>query len=158
MSILRSTGLKDVVQKAGGVSLADAMANGVLYLYSGTKPANADTTEGSAVALHIFTVDGLAFTPGVVTNGLNFALSTSGYLYKAVAENWISTAPSFGATPLTATWARFYDNARTLGDSTTAVRFDMTVGSSTAFDINLRSTLIYQGDELKFNSFRITGA
>ena len=157
MSIIRSTGLKDAMQGAGGVSLADAMANGVLYLYSGTKPANADTTEGAAVALHIFTVGGLAFTPGAAANGLNFAMSTDGYLYKAVAEDWISTAPEFGATPLTATWARFYDNARTLGDSTTAVRFDLTVGSSAAFDINLRSTLIYPGDELKFNSFRITG-
>lgn len=157
MSILRSRGLKDAMQESGGVSLADAMTNGVLYLYSGTKPASADATEGTAVALHIFTVGGGAFVPGVATNGLNFALSTGGYLYKAADEDWISVAPEFGETPLTATWARFYDNARTLGASTTAIRFDLTVGSSAAFDINLRSTLIYPGDELKFNSFRITG-
>lgn len=157
MAILRSTGLKDAVQKAGGVSLADAMANGVLYIYSGTKPANADTTEGTAVALHVFTVKGMEFTPGVAANGLNFSLSTDGYLYKAVEEEWLSVAPNFGASPLPATWARFYNNARILGDSTTAIRFDLTVGTSASFDINLRSTLIYSGDELKFNSFRITG-
>ena len=153
--IIRSTGLKDLMQKAGGMSLADALANGVLLIFgTAAKPASADLTEGaSAVVLHKFTLNGGVFVPGVATNGINLGTSSSGIVSKAAGETWKSTALADG----TALWARFYDNDMVQGASTSAVRMDMTVGVGSSFDVQLRSTLVVTGDVITINTATFTG-
>lgn len=155
MAIIRSTGLKDLMQRAGGKSLADALVNGILVVYGvAPKPVNADATEGAtAVELLRFTNNGGAFTPGVATNGINLATSTNGIVAKAVAETWKATGLADG----TALWARFYNNAMTKGASTTAVRMDLTVGISDAFDVKLRTTTVRIGDIITSITATFTG-
>lgn len=153
--ILRSTGLKDVMQRAGGKSLADALANGIIVVYgTASKPVNADATEGvTAVPLLRFTNNGGVFTPGSANNGINLSTSSGGVVSKAVAETWIATGLADG----TALWARYYDNNMVTGASVVAVRMDLTVGITDSFDLKLRTTTVKTGDIITSITATFTG-
>ena len=128
MSVRLSTGFVDAVNQTGSVKTI--MQNGVIYGYSGIQPDDADLIE-TGTLLIIFTVNGNAFTPGVSTNGLNMGTSTGGVLSKAAGENWMGTGIANGVLG----YFRWYANARVQGNSTSAVRADGAVGSTSFYEM-----------------------
>jgi len=148
MALRLSTGLRNKL--LGTQSFKDAMANGVIRIFSGVQPTTADDAEAATVLLEI-TVSSGAFTAGAATNGLNFGDPASGSLAKAVAEVWSGAASVTG----TAGWFRFYANDLTTGASTTAARFDGSVSTSGA-QLNMSSTAITAGATTTIDRFIVT--
>jgi len=145
-----STGLRNAI--LGGVtdgSFKDMMQDGVLGLYSGGQPADADTAE-SGTLLVLITETSLAFTGGVATNGLEFGNAAAGVIAKD-ATVWSGVGLVAGA----AGWFRFWDNAYTTGASTTELRFDGSVGTSGA-QLNMSSTTIAVGATTTIDTFTVT--
>lgn len=147
-----STGLVNEMMKSGGSSLADALANGVMEIYSGSQPASADDTESGSTLLAVITESGGAFEGGVAANGINFDTSTGGVVTKAAAETWKDD--SANATGV-AGWFRIYANAFTKGASTTAIRVDGSISTSGA-DMNMTSTSIASGAPITIDNASLT--
>ena len=124
-----------VVLKSGSVQ--EILKNGVIDLYTGTRPTNADATESGTKLLSI-TKDGGPFTPGEATNGLNLGEFVGDTLKRDIdpetglTEVWRGV----GLVDGTAGYARWYDNDRTTGASTSAIRMDGVVAVSGA-DLNM---------------------
>lgn len=147
-----STGFRNEFLKAGGKSYADALANGVIEIYSGTQPASADDTEvGSGTLLLTVTLNSGAFTPGSPTNGLNLDAAVDGVLSKAAAEVWSGVGVADGV----AGWFRFYDNSMVKGASTTAIRIDGAIATSGA-EIVMANTTITTAGTSTLDTFNIT--
>ena len=122
MAFRFSTGLRNAMM--GSIGFKGAMDTGRMDIYSGTIPADADTTEGAGTLLMSITVDGAAFPAA----GLSFDAPASGAIAKAAAETWKGE----GLATNTPTWFRFYGPTVVTGASITAIRFDGTVGTSNA--------------------------
>ena len=120
MSFRYSTKLFDEMLGA----LKTQLANGVIYLYSGTQPASPDSAvTGTLIAT--VTVDGGAWAAGTATNGLEFGTPANATIDKASAENWKFTCTTAG----TIGFGRFVGNAADNGaQSTTLPRIDFSVG------------------------------
>ena len=147
-----STALRNEVLKASGSSYADALADGIIYLYTGTQPATADATEGTATNLVKITLASGAFTSGVSTNGINLAVAASGVLSKAVAETWSGTNLADGVIG----WGRFYANTVVQGVvTTTGVRMDFAVSQSGA-ELDAGNTTVVTGGTTTISTFTIT--
>lgn len=152
---LTSEGASQSVTIAGGLggSFADLFRNGVMKIFPGTQPANADTTEGVTELVEISLGSG-TFTPGAdgdSVNGINFGDATAGVLGKAAGEVWSGVASATN----TAGWFRFYDSNRTTGASTTAVRFDGAISTSGA-QLNMSNTSITDQGTTTIDSVAIT--
>ena len=135
-----------------------AYANGVLALFNGTQPADANDAEGAGSLLALITVGSGAFEAGVATNGLNFDAPVGGVLSKAAAETWSGNGTAAaGSGGTVATWFRFYANAYVTGASTTAVRYDGAIGGplSTA-ELKLTVTTIVTGVPVVISDFTYT--
>jgi hypothetical protein len=124
--------------------------NGILEIYSGTQPTDADTVEAGVKLLRI-TVSSGAVVPGVATNGLNFDAPSAGVLSKAAAETWSGVGLANG----TAGWFRFYTNLYQTGAGTTLVRFDGSVSTSGA-QLNLSSVSIVTSATTTIDTFTVT--
>lgn len=146
-----STGLRNEVAKAAGSSYADALSDGIIYLFSGSQPATADATEGTAINLVKITLASGAFTPGAPTNGINLDVATLGVLAKAVAEVWSGENIAAGVIG----WGRFYANDVVQGESTTAVRFDFAVSQSGA-ELDAGNTTVVIGGTTTLSTFTLT--
>ena len=114
-------------------------ANGVIRIYSGSVPADADADEGAGTLLLEISKDSIAITPGAAANGLNFDAIVAGLLSKN-ADVWSDVGIATG----TAAWWRMYDNGRITGASSTAKRCDGLVGTS-GVTLILSSTSIVSG-------------
>jgi hypothetical protein len=151
MAITLSTGAKQkILGDASGGSFKTLFTDGVIEIYSGTKPTDADATENGTKLVRI-TVDGDAFTAGSSANGLEFANAVATEIEKAAAETWTGTAVASG----TAGWFRFYANAYGTGASTSAVRFDGRCGTSNA-DMVLSTLSVVSGYPVTVNTFKVT--
>jgi len=129
MTIMYSTG---AVAKLFGENGVDAGANGlrgifkngVIRVYSGAQPINADAAP-TGTLLGSITKDGAVFTPGTATNGLNFGAPVGRVVSKSDTEIWQFK----GAAAGTIGWVRFQANAVDNDlTSTTLSRIDMSVG------------------------------
>lgn len=129
----------------------DIFRYGVLRLYSGSQPADADAVETGTLLLEV-TVSSGAFTKGTSTNGLQFGSITDGVISKN-ADIWSDTGIAAG----TAGWYRFYDNALADGADSAdeKIRFDGSVGVSGA-DLDLGSTTIAIGATTTIDGFDVT--
>lgn len=144
-----STGLRNGILNATGIK--EAMADGVIRIYSGAQPASADNAVTGTLLLEV-TVNGGAFAHGTATNGLEFDAPASGILAKAAAEAWRGTGLADGV----AGWFRFCANpVDTGGSSTTLARIDGSVGRSAA-DLNLSNVNIETGVPNTIDVFSIT--
>lgn len=133
MSLRFSTGLRNAM--LGSTGLKAAMANGVIRIYSGAQPANADSAVQGTLLAEI-TVDGGAFSHGSPTNGLNFDDPANALLQKAAAETWRGVGLANGS----AGWFRFCANpADAGGASTTLARIDGSV-AKTGGDLSVSNT------------------
>ncbi len=122
MAFRFSTGLRTAMM--GSTGFKGAMDDGKMVIFSGTIPADADATEGSGTELMVVTVDGGAFPSA----GVTFDAAAAAAVSKAAAETWKGEGLATG----TPTWFRFYGPTVVTGASTTAIRFDGTVGTSNA--------------------------
>ena len=147
MAIRLSTGCANALAgntSTGDASLRDIFHAGVIAVYTGAQPANADAAE-SGTLLGYITVASGAFTPGSPTNGLVWDDAVDGVCGKPSATEWSITPIADG----TAGWARLYDNARVTGASTTSRRIDMACGvgagelrwTTTAFTTGVKFTI-----------------
>ena len=146
MSIKFSTGAMAAILSTG--SMRSVFANGVMRIFSGPQVVDADASETGEILTEV-TLSGGAFTPGATTNGLNFGTTTDSTIAKAPAETWLGNFIKDG----TMGWFRFYDNSRTTGASTSAVRIDGRVGTSRA-DIIVVTTAATVGGSVSFNDFK----
>lgn len=137
MAVNLSTGLRKAMLNVTG--LKGALANGIVYLYSGPQPANADAAVQGTLLAKV-TVSAGAFSFGTGTNGLNFATATTATIGKSGSETWQAGDGAGVAGCLAAGtigWGRFMGNASdALGSSTTLARMDFSVGISGA-DLNV---------------------
>jgi hypothetical protein len=115
------------------IGFKGGMDGGVLEIFSGAIPDDADEAEGAGIKLARLTKDGVAM-PG---NGLTFAAPAAGSITKTLAEVWSGV----GLTSGIAAWFRLYDANITTGASITALRLDGTVGTS-GTDLIVTSTSI----------------
>ena len=127
-------------------------ANGVLVIFGGgSQPATADLAEAGTI-LAVITRDGLPFTGGAPTNGLNYGTPANGVVDKAVAELWKGDILADG----TATHFRYYANGYTTGASTTAKRFDGAISTSATAELQMLNTTLSVGGEVTVNTLPVT--
>lgn len=153
MALRLSTAMRvAILGKATGdnASFKDLFQDGIIEIYSGSQPADADTAESGTKLLRI-TESGGAFTPGTATNGLEFGDASGGSISKAAAETWQGD----GITGGTAGYFRFYDNDYDTGAGTDKIRFDGAVATSGA-ELNLSSTTIVATATTTIDAFTIT--
>jgi hypothetical protein len=149
MTIEISTGLRQAMLNATGMKAG--MANGVIYIYSGSQPVSPDAAVQGTL-LMIVTKDHGAFSFGTATNGLNFDAPVAGVLSKAAAENWQGIGIAAGV----AGWFRHMANPTdALGVSTTLLRMDGSIANAGA-DLNLVGTTIAVGTPLTIDVYQYT--
>jgi hypothetical protein len=130
--------------------MTTAFANGVMYIYSGPQPANADSAVQGTL-LGIVTKAGGAFAFGTSTNGLNFGAPAAGVVAKD-SNAWQMTGLANG----TAGWFRLMGNpVDALGSSTTLPRLDGAV-STAGGDLNLSSVNIVTGAPTTIDVWQFT--
>lgn len=118
-----------VVMQPYGGSLKDIFRHSIIHIYSGSQPSDADQAESGTLLLKI-TVSSGAFSASAYANGLMFGTAASGALTKSASQTWSGAGEAGAGTGTTAGWFRLYANAYTTGGSTSAVRMDGTVGTT----------------------------
>lgn len=112
--------------------------NSQLWLFNGTRPTNADLTEGATVLAKV-TRDGGAFVTDAPGNGLNLGQFAAGELKRALDANTTETEvwEGDGLVTDTAIWGRWYANGAdpTTGASSSDVRMDGNITTSAGGDI-----------------------
>jgi len=150
MIIRESTGLRNTRIKAGGLSLADALADGTIKLYTGTIPASADDAVAGTLLCEITLASG-AFVSGAATNGINLDVATAGSVAKSTSEVWSGVNVAGGV----AGWGAFFANTVATGASTTAVRAYFDIATAGAF-LNMTSTTLVISEPTIISSFIFT--
>ena len=134
-----------------GGSLKDVFKDGILKIYSGSQPTNADTAASGTLLVSV-TLSSGAHVAGAFGNGLEFGAAASGAISKASGATWSGAAVASG----TAGWFRLYANATDAGGASTSLpRIDGSVGTSGA-DLNMSSTTITSGQTYTIDTFTIT--
>lgn len=145
-------GQQVVLAAAKGGSIKDLFDFGVIRLYSGPRPSSADAAE-TGTLLAVITSDGGAFTGGALANGLRFSAdAVDDYIEKLAAQTWKTLSCDASGTVL---WGRIYDNAYTLGASTSAVRADFGVGVS-GTEMTGSPTTLTAGKPTSVDTFKVT--
>lgn len=139
-----------ILAAASGGSFADIFRNGVLDIYTGSQPDDADSAETGTKLVSI-TLSSGSFSGGTATNGINMGEYSSGVLAKESGETWSGEASASG----TAGWFRFYANDYTTGASEVKPRFDGNIATSGA-ELNLSNTTITSGGTVTVDSFALT--
>lgn len=145
-----ASGASVTIATASGGSYAGIFRNGVMCIFSGSQPADADSAESGTLLCTITLASG-AFTPGADANGLNFGQVSSGVLHKALNEVWSGVNAASGI----AGWFRFYDNAMITGGSSSAIRIDGACATSGA-QLSVSSTTLTAGVTTTIDSVAIT--
>lgn len=149
MALHFSTGLIQGILNASGIK--EQLADGVIRVYTGAQPANADAAVAGTLLIQ-YTLSSGAWTAGTATNGLEFDAPVAGVLSKAAAETWSGVGVATG----TAGWFRFVGNATDAGgSSTTLPRIDGSVGAGSG-DLALSNTSITTGAPNTIDTFSIT--
>lgn len=139
-----------VVGFSAGGSFTEVFKDCVGAFYSLGQPSSANDAE-TGVLLGYLTVDGVEFTPGSPTGGLNFDDTVAAECKKPSGVVWRCMPVANG----TAGYLRIYDNKRITGNSSTAIRFDITVGVGTG-ELRLGSNVFAVGVPVDITDF--TGA
>lgn len=149
MALQLSTGLRNGMLNM--IGFTEAFTNGVIYIYSGPQPINADAAI-TGTLLGQVTKNGGTFSFGSPTNGLNFLAPVAGVVSKD-ANVWQMTGIAPGGV---AGWFRLMGNAAdSLGQSATLPRMDGSVAQSGG-DLNLSSTQIVVGAPTTIDVFQLT--
>jgi hypothetical protein len=127
MAIKLSTGLRNGMMDSN--DFKTALDGGLLYIYDGTPPADADAANAGNTLLCTVSLNSTG-------SGINFdTAAASGVLSKAPGETWSGVNAATG----TASFFRFTESGGTpAGASTTEQRIQGTIGVAGA-DLNLSS-------------------
>ncbi len=106
-------------------TLTSSASSGILRIYSGSQPADADASIGAGTVLAELTMNATAFGAATSTASTDSVLTAN-----AIVSD--SDANATG----TAAWFRLWDSAGT------TPLFDGTVGTSASFNLNINSTAI----------------
>ena len=148
--MILSTGLADFLAGGDpGGSLRKVFEHGVLALYGGEIPADADHAETGTLCGYV-TVNGGPFTPGSPINGLVWEPPAGGVCAKESGVIW-AIVP---IATVTLSWARLYTNSMVLGASTTEKRIDFTCGAASG-DIQWSSLDLIAGQIRTIDVFNI---
>ena len=139
-----------ILAAARGGCFSDLFKHAVMRLYTGTQPTTADDAETGTLLLTV-SQSSATFSAGAYANGLNMGNVGTGVLAKETGDVWSGVGVATG----TAGWARFYDNSLTTGESTTAIRFDMSVATSGA-QVKMANTSVVTGATSTVDSVSIT--
>lgn len=157
MALSLSTGLRTMM--LGTAPLKTAFAHGVIQIFSGPQPANADAAVRGNL-LGVVSVSAGAWTAGTTTNGITFDAATAGGISKAAAEAWqigdgSGVAGASGAG--TAGWFRLLGNPSDggAGSNTANARLDGSVATSGA-DLNLPNIDFVIGTPVTIDVFSLT--
>ena len=147
--------LTAVVAAKGG-SLQDLFKHGVLHIYSGTQPEDANAAEGAGTLRLIISDAGGAHNSTTGENGLEFEDDpTGGVLSKLASQEWSDEGINAG----TISWFRFYaqDVATGVdaGGPYTKIRFDGSIALSGA-QLNVASLTVGVGIAFVINNFTLT--
>lgn len=147
MTVRLSTGLRNNL--AGALGFAATFDKGVIEIYSGAQPANADAAI-TGVLLGTVTLNSGAFVPGAPGNGLTFAAPAGG----AVAKSGVWSFN--GAAAGTAGWFRLKGNGEDAGGvSAVLPRVDGSIAVSGG-DLNLSNITIALGAPNTIDTFTWT--
>lgn len=131
--------------------LKTQLADGVIYLYSGTQPTSPDSAV-TGTLIGTVTVGAGAWAAGSPTNGLEFDTPVGATIDKAAAEEWKFAAVADG----TIGWFRFVSNSvsDTGASSTTLSRIDGNVGITTG-DMRMSKVTYVIGETGVIQTFNI---
>lgn len=129
MAIRLSTGLRNKLAGTDGQGFGEAMNNGVLDIYTGAQPTDANQVETGTKLVRLSSTSGTA-----AEDGLKFGTTGDGTLTIGTPA-WSGLILASGV----AGWFRFYGSGGTAGSSATAIRFDGAVGVSGS-DLDLTHT------------------
>lgn len=147
MTVRLSTGLR--TNLVGTTGFAATFEGGIIEIYSGAQPANADAAVIGTL-LGTVTLGSGAFTPGSPTNGLTFGAPAAGAVGKTGAWSFNGIAAG------TAGWFRLKANGVDAGGiSTTLPRLDGSIATSGA-DLNLSNITVAIGAPNTIDSFTWT--
>ena len=148
MTMKFSTGLRTALVGTGG-GLSTIFANGIIEIYSGAQPANADAAVTGTLLGRVTLASG-AFTPGTATNGLTWAAAANGVASKTGVWSFNGIADG------TAGWFRFKGNGADAGAlSTTLPRMDGSIASSGG-DLQIANISIATGSPNTVDAFTVT--
>ena len=161
-TLTKLMGKSDLV--TGANSLATLYYQGVIKLYDGAQPADANDAITTQALVGTITLGEGAFTEGVGTNGLVFGTPTvtgTGAakvvsLPRPAGTLWGAICPTLSGTK-TATWGRLQGNAVDSGGlSTSLCRTQVTVSDSTGSgELKLNTVTCVTGTELIVATFEI---
>jgi hypothetical protein len=137
------------VVAAKGGSINDLMKHGIIRIYSGLQPADADAVETGTLLVSI-TKAGGAHDTDTGDNGLEFLDAAVAGVLSKVTDEWSGDPDAAGV----AGWFRFYDQSETIGASSIAVRFDGAINTSGA-ELNVASVDVALGTDFVINQFDI---
>jgi hypothetical protein len=140
-----------VIACARGGSIKDVFHDGVLRIYSGSQPTDADAAVTGTLLIEVTESAG-AFVHGAFGNALEFGDAASGAIAKAAAETWQGTGLAAGTAGYFRICANPTDNGAA---STTLPRIDGSVGTSGA-DLNMTSTTVAVGATYTIDTFQFT--
>lgn len=154
MAFSNSTGFRNAILNSaanGGGGFAENFKDGIIEVYSGTRPAGSDSAVSGSTLLGTITLGGGAFVAGVATNGLNWDVAADGGIDKPAGAVWQFTGIAAGV----ASWFRIKANAVDAGgSSTTAKRIDGSIasfgGDATLSDTNIAVGKVYTASKCKF--------
>ncbi len=109
----------------GGQSWIDIFNNGILCIYGTPMISDLDGAETGTLLAEL-TNGGLAFTPGLSTNALNFEYDAAGKMGILTGQTWKDSTP---AATGTAEYAILYDNGYITGDDSTNLKSPRAMGS-----------------------------
>lgn len=133
-----------------GGSLRDVFKRGVLKIYTGAQPADADQAVIGTLLVTITLASG-AFVAGAPANGLEFGEAAGGAIAKTSGV-WSGVAAATG----TAGWFRLSGNPTDAGAlSYTLPRIDGAIATSGA-ELNMSSTAVTSGATVTIDTFTIT--
>jgi hypothetical protein len=147
MALRLSTGLRNAL--LGTNCWKTLFTDGIMDIYSGTIPANADAIESGTLLVSITVASG-AFTADAAANGLEFTTPSSGAITKNT-DVWSGVGAATGE----AGYYRFYDNGYHTGSSSTAIRFDGTCAVSGG-DLNMSDLTVTSALTTTVDTFSIT--
>jgi len=144
MAFKYSTGFKNAVCTANSVK--DIFDGGFIKVYSGTVPADANASIGSATLLCTYSNNGTG-------TGLDLAASAAdGSITKDTTQTWKGSAVATG----TASFFRYSQTGDAGGaDTSTYMRIQGTVGNSLA-DLNVANTTLTSGQEYVIDAFSLS--
>lgn len=153
----QAAGTSILIQKPSSGSLLEVMKNGVLCLYGSPMGSSADASEGLSNLLAILTKGGQTFTPGESSGGFSMMLdgiTLVNSLDPSTGEKEVVSG--LGLIDGTPTWGRWYDNLMVQGESTTAVRIDGVVSTSSSALFTLSTQVVQAGMPITLGSINLS--